>query len=171
MPGYPAKSGLDRGVKQGFTETGWSREDMRDVKTILFSLSALLVAAGLLVMVGMLVWSFHLAKDFSGRYETAGFHRHFWSLFFFSAGLCLLGCLGISRPMKPRAAAHGGIATLVLGLVLLIALVPVVDFEGWTGAAAYMLAMVIFSSSALFFAAAVIKWLWLEFRTRQSAAR
>jgi peptidoglycan/LPS O-acetylase OafA/YrhL len=142
---------------------------MQDFKRILVGLFSLFVAVGLLAMFGMLVWSFHLAKDFTGRYETANFHRHFWNFFDIGAGLCLLGCLGLSAALKSRIAACAGVFAFVLSFVLLIVLMASVDFEGWTGAAAYMLITVVFVGGVLLLAGAGIKWLWGKFQTRQSA--
>jgi hypothetical protein len=141
---------------------------VKEVKRVLIGVSSVFVTVGLLVMCSMLVWSFHLAKDFTGHYGTADFHRHFWNYFHIGAGLCLLGCFGLSAIVESRMAMRGGIVAFAAGFGLLVTLMPFVDFEGWTGAAAYTLTAVEFAGAAIVFVPAVIKRVWQKFWTRAS---
>ncbi len=141
---------------------------MKKIKRVLIGLFSVLVAVGLLVMCGMVAWSFHLAKDFTGRYETAAFHWQFWDRFFVGAGLSLVGCLGLSATLEARMAIRGGIIAFASGLALLILLMPFVDFEGWTGAATYTLTTVEFAGAAIVLLPAAIKRVWQTFRHRPS---
>jgi hypothetical protein len=141
---------------------------MKDLKWILIGISSLFVAVGLLVMCGMLVWSFHLAKDFTGRYESVAFRQYFWNWFFIGAVLCLMGCIGLSTTLDSRIAIRGGLAAFAVGIGLFILLMPFVDFEGWTGAAAYTLITVEFAGAAVVLLPAGIKRVWQKFRTRPS---
>jgi hypothetical protein len=111
----------------------------------------------------MLFWSFHLAKDFTGRYETEIFRKHFWNLFFVGGYVCLLGCLGLGATIKSRAAIRIGIMVFGFGLALLILLMPFVDFEGWTGASAYTLIGIVFVGAIVLFILGGIQWLWQKF--------
>jgi hypothetical protein len=116
-------------------------------------------------MCSMLVWSFHLDKDFTGRYETHDFHWYFWNHFDFGAILWLLGCSGLSATLESRTAMRGGIAAFAAGFGLLVILMPFVNFEAWTGAAAYTLTTVEFAGSAVVFVPAVIKRAWRKHRS------
>jgi hypothetical protein len=139
---------------------------MKAVKKVLIGVFSLLAVLGLLTMSGMLVWAFQLAKDLTGRYETAAFIRHFWNLFDTGAGLWLLASLGFSGTLKSRTAVRGGIAAFVLGLMLFINLVPFVDFEDWSGAAAYTMIFVVFTGAFVMSVTAGIKWFSQKFRAR-----
>jgi hypothetical protein len=137
---------------------------MKNIKGILIVLFLLFAASGLLVMLGMLTWSFHLEKDFTGRYETPAFFRHFWNIFLGGAGFYLLGCLGLSAALETRAATRGGITALAATFVFLFLMIPNVDFEGWTGAAAYTLATVAFAGDTFLLVPVCVKWLWRKAR-------
>lgn len=104
-----------------------------------------------------LVWSFQLAKDFTGRYETAKFHREFWYRFLAGSGLYLLGCAGLGGVLKLRAAIIAGVTALLVGIVILVSLMPFVDFEGWTGATTYTLVSVEFMGAVVILLLAGIK--------------
>ena len=111
-------------------------------------------------MFGMLFWSFHLENDFTGRYETVAFDRYYWAIFFSGAGLYLLGTLGLSGTLKPRAAVRVGITAFVAGLMLLFILMSFVDFEGWTGAATYTMTAVVLTGSVIMLVLTGLKRLW-----------
>lgn len=100
-----------------------------------------LIAAGLAVMVAMLIWSFRLTGDFSGRYESTDFHQRFWSMFYRGEELAFVGCLGLSVTLPFRIAIRAGLWTLgvssVLLFMVLFGLVPLVNFHDWTGASAF----------------------------------
>jgi hypothetical protein len=129
----------------------------------LCGLFSLLNAIGLLIMFAMLFWSFHLAKDFTGQYETEIFRKHFWNLFFAGGYVCLLGCLGLGVSIKSRAAIRIGILAFGIGFALLILLMPFVDFEGWTGASAYTLIGIVFVGAIVLFILGGVQWLWQKF--------
>jgi hypothetical protein len=141
---------------------------MKNVNSVLISLFAIFIAAGLLVMCGMLVWSFHLAKDFSGGYEAVNFHRNFWLGFFVGAGFYLAGCLGLGVNLKLRMAMLGGAAALAAGFAMLILLMPFVDFEGWTGATAYTLITIEFIGAVIVLALVGTRRILQKFRMRLS---
>jgi hypothetical protein len=132
-------------------------------KLVRGGLFSALTVAGLLIMFVMLLWSFHLAKDFSGRYETQNFSKQFWSLFFAGGCLYLLGCLGLGAVTRSQAAIWTGIIAFASGVALTIFLMPLVDFEGWTGASAYALIGVLFAGAILLFISVGVKWLWQKF--------
>lgn len=115
-------------------------------------------------MFGTLTWSFHLENDFTGRYETIGFNRYYWVIFFSGAGLYLLGTLGLSGTLRPRAAVRVGITAFVAGLVLLFILMPSVDFEGWTGAATYTMTAVVLTGAVIMLVLTGLKRLWQRVR-------
>jgi hypothetical protein len=140
---------------------------MKSLNRLAISLFAMFAAAGLLVMCGMLVWSFQVGKDFTGRYETATFHRTFWGCFLVCSGLYLLGCIGLGLKLKLRMAMLGGTAALAAGFALIIFVVPLVDFEGWTGATAYTLIAIEFIGALIVLALAGIKRVLQKIRTRQ----
>ena len=140
---------------------------MTSTLRVLRGLFSLLVAAGLLIIFAMFFWSFHLAKDFTGRYETDGFHRHFWNLFFVGGCVCLLGCLGLGATIKLRASVKLGIIALGSGFGLTVVLMPFVDSEGWTGASAYTLVGVIFAGAIVLLVFGGFRWLLLKFWSSQ----
>jgi hypothetical protein len=113
----------------------------------------------------MLVWSFRLDKDFSGQYEADSFRRHFWSIFFVGAYVCLAGCFGLAANLKSRADVRIGIVTFASGLALTIFLMPFVDFEGWTGASAYTLIGIVLAGAIVFLVSGGVRWLWQKFST------
>jgi hypothetical protein len=122
-----------------------------------------LVVAGVLTMFAMLLWSFHLAKDFTGRYETEAFRKHFWNVFSAGGCVCLLGCFGLGATIESRAAMRTGILAFASGLALAILLMPFVDFEGWTGASAYMLIGIVVAGAIVLFILGGLQWLWQKF--------
>lgn len=124
-----------------------------------------LIAAGLAVMVAMLIWSFRLAGDFSGRYESTAFRQRFWSIFFRGEALAFVGCLGLSATLPFRIAIKAGLWTLGVSSVLLFfvlfGLFPLVNFHDWTGASAFTIGEAAFCGGA---AMAVIGSLRLGWR-------
>jgi hypothetical protein len=130
---------------------------------VLRRLSPLLLAVGLLIIFAVFFWSFRLAKDFTGRYETDSFHRHFWNLFSIGGCACLAGCLGLGATIKSRAAITMGIIALASGFGLTILLMPFVDFEGWTGASAYTLVGIVFAGAIVLLVLGGFRWLLQRF--------
>jgi ABC-type uncharacterized transport system permease subunit len=124
-----------------------------------------LIAAGLAVMVVMLIWSLRLKGDFSGRYESKDFHQRFWSMFYRGEELAFVGCLGLSVTLPFRIAIRAGLWTLgvssVLLFMVLFGLVPLVNFHDWTGASAFTIGESAFCGGA---AMAVIGSLRLGWR-------
>lgn len=92
---------------------------MTKTRRVLNSLWVALIAAGLAVMVAMLIWSYPLAGDFSGRYASAEFHQHFWSIFFRGEALAFVGCLGLSVTLPFGIAIRAGLWTLGLSSAFL----------------------------------------------------
>lgn len=122
-------------------------------------------ALGLLVMIAMFLWSFHLENDFSGRYGTESFHRQFWftffiGIFFYAAGSAALGTL-----IKTQSAMFFGIGVILTGVALFQLIMPRVDFHGWTGASAYMLTIMLSSGGLLTFSVGGIRHLWRKFHS------
>jgi hypothetical protein len=138
---------------------------MTSTRRVLKGLFSLLAAVGLLIPFAMFFWSFRLAKDFTGRIETNSFHRHFWNLFFIGGWVCLAGCLGLGATIKSRATIKMGIIALASGFGLTILLMPFVDFEGWTGASAYMLVGIVFAGAIVFLILGYFRWLLQRFWT------
>jgi hypothetical protein len=116
-------------------------------------------------MFAMLLWSFHLDKDFTPRYETETFRKHFWNVFVAGRSACLLGCFGFGATIKSRAAMRTGILAFASGLALTILLVPFVGFDNWTFASADMLIGTVFAGAILLFTVGGLQWLWQKFST------
>jgi hypothetical protein len=135
---------------------------------VLRGLFSLLVAVGLLIIFAMFFWSFRLAKDFTGRFETDSFRRHFWNLFFIGGCVCLAGCLGLGATIKSRATIKIGIIALASGFGLTILLMPFVDFEGWTGASAYTLVGIVFAGAIVLLVLGCFRWLLQRFRASRN---
>jgi hypothetical protein len=137
---------------------------MRGAKPAVIRLSYIFAGLGLLLMAGMFIWSFHLDRDFTGKYASAGFHQHFWTVFFGGASLWLLGCIGLGGMLESRVAVRGGIAAFVASVVLFLVLARYVDFEGWTGPALYRLSEFTFFGAAGVLVVAGLKWSWQKLR-------
>lgn len=140
-------------------------EVMRDRRRSLLSLFSLLTAAGLLIMLGLVIWSFRLDKDFSRQY-TEAFSHNFWRGFFGGAGASLLGCLGFSVTLKSRTVILAGIVAVGIGFALFFFLIPSTDFESWSGATAYSLIFVVLMGSAILLISAALRWSWRKRRLR-----
>jgi hypothetical protein len=63
---------------------------------------------------------------------------------------------------------RGGIASFAAGFGLLVILMPFVDFESWTGAAAYTMTAVEFTGAAVVLVPAALKRVWQKFRARDT---
>jgi hypothetical protein len=136
---------------------------MTSARHVLRGLFSLLAAVGLLIILAMFFWSFRLDKDFTGRYETASFHRHFWNLFFIGGCVCLAGWVGLGATIKSSATIKMGIIALASGFGLTILLMPFVDFEGWSGGSAYTLVGIVFAGAIVLLVFGGFRWLLQRF--------
>jgi hypothetical protein len=133
-------------------------------------LSWIVVALGLLIMVAMFIWSFHIENDFTARYGTNAFSRQFWITFFAGTLLYVVGCVGLGATIAIQNAAIGASGAMLAGVALFQVGMPRVDFEGWTGAATYVSSVVLFSGGMLMLAVVGARYLWRKFHASYSRA-
>ena len=128
------------------------------------------VAVGLLVMLLMFIWSFHLENDFTGQYGSKNFHHQFWLVFFTGALLYLLGCLAVGTTMKMQTGTVFGAVAALAGVVLFQVIMPRVDFHGWTGGSGYISLIALSSGGVLALSLVGLRYLWRKFRNHSAAA-
>src|SRR2546430_38176 len=122
-------------------------------------------------MIRMLIWSYDLDRDFSGRYicctqqDVVHFQQEFWARFSVGAKLALAGCLAVSLAVSSRAGLKAGCRTLLAGLLMFLFALFSSNFHGWSGASAYGLTFVILAGGALLSAVAGLRLGWGKLRT------
>jgi lipopolysaccharide export LptBFGC system permease protein LptF len=145
------------------------------MRSILKYIFLAIIAVGASVMLGMLIWSYHLDRDFyvacagcSTQEAVARFHQQFWAKFFVSAALILAACLALSVLLPSKTAMKLGLSTVVAGVVGVFLSFTGTNLHGWTGASALTLtATVVCGGVALFFVGGC-RLGWTRLRCRKS---
>jgi len=143
---------------------------MTNIRRILNSLWFALIAVGLVVKVAMLIWSNHLAGDFSVRYESKDFHQRIWPIFFPGEVLAFVGCLGLSVTLPLKMAIRAGLRAAGASFVLFIMLnlFGFASFHDMTEASAFMLCQAVFSCGCVMAIIGSSRLGWSKIRSRSS---
>jgi hypothetical protein len=115
-----------------------------------------LLVGSISFLIGMLIWAYRLDADFSARYQcctqdaAAAFHASFWWRFSMAEKLGFAGCLGLAVTLADKSVLKLGAWMVVASpfLWLINFLVLRADWEGWSGATAYTMAIASFCAGA-----------------------
>jgi hypothetical protein len=140
------------------------------INRILKYVSLAVIAVGASLMVGMLLWSYRLDADFSGRYECctqqaeADFDRWFWTKFFVGGTLALTGCLALSAVAPISTAVKAGLVAFGIGIVGVFFTLST-NMHDWTGASAFTLSGIVFCCSAALLIVGGCRFGWAKLRS------
>lgn len=140
------------------------------ISRVLKYASLVVIAVGASLMIGMLIWSYRLDRDFSGSYACctqeamAEFHRRFWARFFIGAKASVAGCLALSASLPSGAAVKVGLCAVAAGVAGALLTFIVIGLHTWTGASAMTLMAVVFCGGAalLFIGGCRLGWTTLR---------
>ncbi len=149
---------------------------MRSIRRPIMLASFCLLVGSVSFLAGMLIWAHRLDADFSARYQcctqeaAAAFHTSFWWRFSVAEKLGFVGCLGLAVTLAGKSVIKLGTWTMVAGplLWLINFVVFRADWEGWSGATAYTMAVAVFcaGTSLLVIGGLRVGWLKLHLRPR-----
>jgi hypothetical protein len=121
-------------------------------------------------MCSRLILGLRIDSRIGGQYDNDAFERYFWNWFYIGSGLYFVGCLGFGKTLGTLTAKRAGLISIAASVPLYFLLFGVTRarFEGWSGAAAMMLACAVFIGGVLLLIPGGIRRSWKEFKTGAS---
>jgi hypothetical protein len=144
------------------------RDAMTKTRCILNSLWFAIIAVGLAVMLTMLIWSNHLASDFSLQYGRKDFYQRILPIFFLGEVLAFSGCLGLSVTLPFKTAIGAGLRTVGASFVLffMLHLFGLASFHDMTEASAFFLSQAVFSCGCVLAIIGSLRLGWTKLRSQ-----
>ena len=140
---------------------------MERPKRIVKYMSFAVAGSGLAIMIALLIASYHFAGDFSGRYESAEFRRHFWSVFFLGGLLSILGCLSAGAVLQIRAAIHAGLWAMGFSVAMIsFTIMGMFSMHDWPGGVAMSLFPATFFAGAALSLMGGLRLVWMKLHSR-----
>ena len=144
------------------------------MRRILKCILLAVIAVGVSVVIGMLIWSYHLDRDFYGacggcstQETVARFHQQFWAKFFVCSALILAACLALSVLLSSKTAMKSGLSTVAAGLVGVFLNLTGTNLHGWTGASALTLTATVICAGTALFLVGGCQFGWAMLRSRK----
>ena len=136
---------------------------MEGPKRIVKCVSFAAAGSGLAIMMALLIASYRFAGDFSGRYESVEFRRHFWTIFFVGAFLSVLGCLIAAAVIRIRAAIHAGLWAMGFSVAMLFfTVMGMFNVHDWPGGVAMSLFPATFFAGAVLSLVVGLRLAWMK---------
>jgi hypothetical protein len=131
------------------------------IKSVVFTVSILTVAAGLVIIAAGAVFlerlDDHMGEHAVDYYDLA---RHYGSLTSKGALVCLTGCVGLALAMKYRQGFYAGAWSAAIGLATAIVGLFLFPIHAASGAVYVSLMAVMFGASLIFVSVAAVRYIW-----------